>query len=140
MARKPVPRPDKNPITQMVGEDHLTTMIVGEEDHGISTLIAGEETVFTTLIVGEEGHGYPTHLLGEHGGGLPPTHLLGEHGGGIHTTPLLGEEGGRPPITQRVGEQGPTTKAIGEEATQMAGEDRPPPKRRAKKRSAKKAG
>lgn len=139
MARKAAKK-IKKPTTQMVGEDQLTTMIVGEEHHGISTLVAGEETVFTTLVAGEEG---TTHLLGEEGGGIHTTPLLGEEGGGIHTTPLLGEEGGKPPTTLAIGEEGgtPTTKRLGEETTQLAGENHPTPaKRAAKKKSAKKSG
>ncbi len=100
-----------------------TTLAVGEEEPGISTMAGTEETVFTTLMLGEEGGGLPpTHLLGEHGGGLPPTtHLLGEeHGGYPPTTHMLGEEGGGlPPTTHMLGEEGgglpPTTHMLGEE-------------------------
>ena len=117
-----------------------TTLAVGEEEPGISTMAGTEETVFTTLMLGEEGGGLPptTHMLGEEHGGYPPTTLmLGEEGGGLPpTTHMLGDEGGGlPPTTLMLGEEGggmpprPEAAAAREDppVTPMVGEADAPP-------------
>jgi hypothetical protein len=52
----------------------VTTMAVGEEGGGITTMMVGEEDKATTLAVGEEGGGTVTTLaIGEEGGGTTAT-------------------------------------------------------------------
>jgi hypothetical protein len=74
---RPWPTPTVDAIgakTFAAGEEHLSTLAVGEEHQPpITTLVFGEEGhPPTTLIAGEEG---PTHFLGE-----TPTFYSGEHG------------------------------------------------------------
>jgi hypothetical protein len=48
----------------------ITTLAVGEEGGGITSMMVGEEDKATTLAVGEEGGGTVTTLaIGEEGGG-----------------------------------------------------------------------
>lgn len=107
-----------------------TTMAVGEEGGGPTTMATGEEEVTgpTTMATGEEGGGPTTMAVGEEEAQrLATTLALGEEGQttfGLSATTLavgeeepapttmaLGEEG----TTQRLGEEGPTTMALGEE-------------------------
>ncbi len=82
----------------------LTTLAVGEEGPGPTTLAVGEESQPTTYMLGEEGS--TTLAIGEEG---PTTLRYGEEG---PTTDAIGEEG---PTTQAIGEEGPTTYMVGEE-------------------------
>ena len=109
---------EEEPAAAASARPPLTTLAVGEEGPGPTTLAVGEESQPTTYMLGEEG---PTTLaIGEEG---PPmtTLRLGEEGA---TTLAIGEEG---PTTYMVGEEGPTTLALGEEGatTDAIGEEGP---------------
>lgn len=118
------------PTTMAVGEEDIsgpTTMAVGEEGPGPTTMATGEEEAraATTLAFGEEEPPMTTLALGEEN---PPTTLRFGEEGPTPTTLALGEEGPGP-TTKAIGEEGPlpTTQALGEEGpgptTMFAGEE-----------------
>lgn len=87
-----------------------STMGIGEEEPGPTTLAVGEEDLRmpTTMATGEEGGGPTTMATGEE-----EVRSAATFGGGQITTLAIGEEA--VPTTLRLGEEHLTTFAIGEE-------------------------
>jgi hypothetical protein len=88
MARKPAKSKRSAAATQVVGEDVLTTLVVGEEGHALTTLIVGEEHHLTTLIAGEE---HPTTFVVAGEEHSPPTVYFAEEPTKVQAeqTPIL---------------------------------------------------
>ena len=88
-----------------------STMGIGEEEPGPTTMAVGEEDLRmpTTMATGEEGGGPTTMATGEE-----EVRSAATFGGGPITTLAIGEEAA--PTTLRLGEEGFTTLAVGEEA------------------------
>jgi len=87
-----------------------STMGIGEEEPGPTTMAVGEEDLRmpTTMATGEEGGGPTTMATGEE-----EVRAAATFGGGPITTLAIGEEAA--PTTLRLGEEGFTTLAVGEE-------------------------